>query len=52
MKDRQSQTYVKWDCKYHVVIVSKYRQRLFFGKQRQEIGECFEVCAGKRTSVW
>ena len=32
MKDWQSQTHVKWDCKYHVVIVPKYRQRVFFGK--------------------
>ena len=39
MKDWQSQAHVKWDCKYHVVIVPKYRQRVFFGRRRQEIGE-------------
>ena len=38
MKDWQSQTHVKWDCKYHVVIVPKYRQRVFFGRQRSQIG--------------
>lgn len=32
MKDRQSQSHVKWDCKYHVVIVPKYRRRDFLRK--------------------
>ena len=39
MKTWQSQSHVKWDCKYHVVIVPKYRQRVFFGKRRKQIGE-------------
>ena len=32
MKDWQSQAHVKWDCKYHVVIVPKYRQKCVFRK--------------------
>ena len=32
MKDWQSQAHVKWDCKFHVVIVPKYRQKVFLGK--------------------
>ena len=39
MKDWRSQVHVKWDCKYHVVIVPKYRQRVFFGRRRKQIGE-------------
>ncbi|MCG6878546.1 MAG: hypothetical protein LJE96_05280, partial [Deltaproteobacteria bacterium] len=27
MKDWQSLSHVKWDCKFHVVFVSKYRKR-------------------------
>ena len=38
MKDWRSQAHVRWDCKYHVVIVPKYRQRVFFGRRRREIG--------------
>ena len=38
MKDWRSQSYVKWDCKYHVVIVPKYRQKKFFGSMREKIG--------------
>jgi putative transposase len=29
MKDWRSQSHVRWDCKYHVVILPKYRQRKF-----------------------
>ena len=48
MKDWRSQSHVKWDCKYHVVIVPKYRRRKFFGSLRVEIGKIFrELCRQK-----
>ena len=48
MKDWQSQAHVKWDCKYHVVILPKYRRKVFFGKQRREIGQLLrELCQQK-----
>lgn len=30
MKDWKSQAHVKWECKYHVVILPKYRPQLEF----------------------
>ena len=39
MKDWRSQSHVKWDCKYHVVIIPKYRRRRFYGSLRAEIGK-------------
>jgi len=30
---------VKWGCKYHVVILPKYRQKVIYGKIRRRIGE-------------
>ena len=39
MKDWRSQSHVRWDCKYHVVIVPKYRRRKFYGSLRAEIGK-------------
>ena len=39
MKDWRSQPHVKWDCKYHVIIVPKYRRRRFYGSLRGEIGK-------------
>ena len=38
MKDWRSQTHVRWECKYHVVIVPKFRQKKLFGRVRAEIG--------------
>ena len=38
MKDWRSQAHVKWECKYHVVILPKYRQKKLFGSVRREIG--------------
>ena len=34
MKDWQSQAHVKWECKYHVVIIPKYRKKALYGKER------------------
>ena len=39
MKDWRSQSHVKWDCKYHIVIVPKYRRQKFYGSLRSEIGK-------------
>ena len=33
MKDWQSQAHVKWEYKYHVVIVAKYRRKGVFGSR-------------------
>lgn len=48
MKDWQSQAHVKWDCKYHVVILPKYRRKVIFGKRRSEIGKILrQLCQQK-----
>ena len=48
MKDWKSQAHVKWECKYHVVILPKYRKRALYGKLRREIGSILrELCRYK-----
>jgi len=39
MHDWRSLSHVRWECKYHVVIIPKYRKKVFFGKARRRIGE-------------
>ena len=39
MHEWQSLSHVRWDCKYHVVIVPKYRHKVFYGKTRKRVGE-------------
>ena len=41
MREWQSQTHVKWYCRYNVVIVPKYRRKSMFGVIRRDIGEIF-----------
>ena len=48
MKDWQSLSHVRWDCKYHVVFISKYRHRTIYGEVRREIGSIIrDLCQQK-----
>ena len=38
MHEWQSLSHVRWDCKYHVVIIPKYRRKVFYGRLRRQIG--------------
>ncbi len=52
MKDWQSLSHVKWDCKYHVVIISKYRNRIIYGKLRKKIGGIIrDLCRQKGIEI-
>ena len=45
MRDWQSQSHVKWYCKYHVVFVPKYRRRSIYGTLRRQVGGILrELC--------
>jgi putative transposase len=37
MREWQSLAHVKWECKYHVVIVPKYRRKALFGHVRKRL---------------
>lgn len=40
MREWRRQSHVKWYCRYHVVIVPKYRHKAIFGRLRKDIGRC------------
>ena len=45
MKDYRSEAHVKWECKYHVVIIQKYRRKVLYGRVRKQVGEIIrELC--------
>jgi putative transposase len=48
MHDRESLSHVRWDCKYHVVFVPKYRQKKLYGKFRRKVGEIFRHLCRQR----
>jgi len=35
MHEWDSLSHVRWECKYHVVIVPKYRRRALYGKMQR-----------------
>mgnify|MGYP001606911277 FL=1 len=52
MQDWQSLSHVRWDCKYHVVIVPKYRQKVFYGEMRRRIGPIFrDLCRQREVEL-
>ena len=52
MKDWRSLAHVKWECKYHVVIVPKYRKKKLYGKVRRRIGKILhQLCRQKGVEI-
>lgn len=48
MHDWTSLAHVRWDCKYHVVIVPKYRKKKLYGKVRKRVGEIIQDLCRQR----
>ena len=45
MHDWQSLSHVRWECKYHVVIIPKYRRSVIYGRLRRAVGGILrELC--------
>ena len=52
MREWQSQTHVRWYCRYHVVIVPKYRKKAIYGVLKKHIGEILnDLCKQSRIEV-
>jgi putative transposase len=48
MKEYQSLSHTRWDCKYHVVYIPKRRKKRIFGQLRRHLGEVFHELAEQR----
>ena len=51
MNDCQSLRHSKWECKYHVVFIPKYRRKVVSGQLRRHLGEVFRELARQQESV-
>ena len=38
IQEYQTLNHTKWECKYHIVFIPKFRKKSFFGSFRTEIG--------------
>ncbi len=45
MHDWESLAHVRWECKYHVVSIPKYRRKVLYGQFRAKVGAILrELC--------
>ena len=52
MHNWQSLSHVRWDCKYHLVIVPKYRKKKLYGKFKNRVGEFIrDLCRQKGVEL-
>jgi len=50
MTDYSSLNHTKWECKYHVVFIPKYRKKRIFGAIRRHLGDVLRRLAEQRES--
>ena len=52
MNDFESLAHVRWECKYHVVFIPKYRRKVIFGNLRNSIGQILrDLCNQKGIAL-
>ena len=52
MHEWQSRSHVRWECKYHVIIRPKYRQKVCFGKMRRQVGAILrDLCRQRKLEL-
>jgi putative transposase len=51
MRQINSLNHTRWECKYHIVFIPKYRRKAIYGQIRKELGEVFHRLATQRECV-
>jgi len=41
MDEFESLSHTKWECKYHVVFIPKWRRKTLYEQLRQPLGKCY-----------
>jgi putative transposase len=49
--DYSTLNHTPWDCKYHVVLIAKYRRKVLFGQLRQRLGPVLHDLASRKESI-
>jgi putative transposase len=50
VNDIDSLSHTKWECKYHLVFIPKYRKKALYGALRQQLGDLLKRLAMQRES--
>jgi putative transposase len=48
MDEYESLSHTKWECKYHVIFIPKFRRKVLYGKLRQHLGEVLRALAAQK----
>ena len=52
MDDDLSLSHTRWNCKYHIVFIPKYRRKEIYGKLRSDIGQIIrQLCQYKGIEI-
>jgi putative transposase len=52
MHEWESLAHVRWECKYHVVIIPKYRRKVMYGRLKKQVGGILrELCRQKGIGI-
>lgn len=51
MRSVNSLNHTRWECKYHIVFIPKYRRKVLFGELRRELGQVFHRLARQKESL-
>jgi putative transposase len=50
MNDISNLNHSRWECKYHLVWIPKYRRKVLYGQLRKYLGQIFRELAKNRES--
>ena len=50
MNDYENLSHTRWECKFHLVFIPKYRRKALFGKLREHLGPVFRALAEQKES--
>jgi len=48
LSNYRSLSHSKWECKYHVVFIPKYRKKVTYGQLRRELGSVLPKLAQQK----
>lgn len=50
MRQVNSLSHTRWECKYHIVFIPKYRRKMLYGQIRRDLGDIFRRLARQKES--
>ncbi len=50
--DDSGLSHTRWNCKYHIIFIPKYRRQVIYGKLRVDIGGILrQLCSYKEVEI-